>query len=119
MGVRLFFRKEDMKTSEKQDEGNVRMFLSSFAVGITNPAAILTFLFAFSYFGITGKLEISQGIRLVTGVFIGTFLWWWILSASVVQLKKKTGNHSYRYMNQTFGMILILIGAVIYLKVFL
>ncbi len=102
MGVRLFFRKEAMKASERQDEGNVRMFLSSFAVGITNPAAILTFLFAFSYFGITEEIEISQGMQLVAGVFIGTFLWWWMLSASVVLLKKKTGNPTYRYMNQTY-----------------
>ena len=32
--------------------GRIKTFLSSFLVGITNPAAVLTFLFAFSYFGI-------------------------------------------------------------------
>ncbi len=46
LGIRLFFRKgEEMKVSGVL--GRWRMFLTSFAVGITNPAAILTFLFAF------------------------------------------------------------------------
>ncbi len=117
MGVQLFIKKEDMEVQEKRDEGNIKMFLSAFAVGITNPAAILTFLFAFSYFGIAGKTGILQGIQLVAGVFIGTFLWWLTLSASVVFLRKKTGRSSFRYMNQIFGTILVLFGTVIFIRV--
>lgn len=116
MGVRLLLRKEDMRVSEKQDEGKVKMFLSSFAIGITNPAAILTFLFAFSYFGINGETKVWQGIQLVTGVFTGTFFWWWLLSASVVYLKKKTENRSFRHMNQIFGTILSLFGMVVFIR---
>lgn len=119
MGVRLFIKKEEAKVEDKHIEDNLRMFLSAFAVGITNPAAILTFLFAFSYFGITGKTNFSQGIWLVAGVFIGTFFWWCILSASVIFLKRKAGNHSFQYMNQIFGMILTLFGAVVFIRIFL
>ena len=53
MGIRLLFRKGEA-AEVPEVSGKVRMFLSSFAVGITNPAAILTFLFAFSWFGIAG-----------------------------------------------------------------
>lgn len=116
MGVQLLFRKEDIKASERQDTGNVKMFLSSFAVGITNPTAILTFLFAFSYFGITKETGILQGIQLVAGVFTGTFLWWWMLSASVVFLKKKTKKGGFRYMNKVFGTILSLFGIVVFIR---
>lgn len=117
MGIQILLKKNEDAMAAKQEEGNIRMFLSSFAVGITNPTAILTFLFAFSYFGITGKTGIMQGIQLVTGVFAGTFLWWCMLSAGVVFLKKKTGGGSFRYMNQIFGTILILFGAVIFIKI--
>jgi len=89
---------------------------SSFAIGITNLAAVLTFLFAFSYFGITGETGFFQGIQLVAGVFIGTFLWWWILSAGVVFLRKKVVHGSFRYMNQIFGTILTLFGIVIFVR---
>ena len=119
MGLRLFRRKEETEVPEKHTGNHLMMFLSSFAVGITNPAAILTFLFAFSYFGITGETEVLQGVRLVAGVFAGTFLWWCILSASVVFLKRKTGNCSFRYMNQVFGTMLILFGSVIFIRILL
>lgn len=92
---------------------------SSFAVGITNPAAVITFRFAFSYFGITGNTTALQGIWLVAGVFIGTFLWWVILSASVVFLKRKIGKHGSRYMNQIFGAVLILFGTVVFIRILL
>lgn len=117
IGVRLFLRKEETEASGNQAEGNFKLFLSSFAVGITNPAAILAFLFAFSYFGIAGKTDLRQGIWLVAGVFVGTFTWWCILSASAVFLKRKTKNHGFRYMNRVFGTILILFGAVIFIRI--
>lgn len=116
MGVQSFTKKEDAAVQEKREDGNIRMFLSSFAIGITNPAEILTFLFAFSYFGVTGKTGIFLGIQLVAGVFIGTFFWWWLLSAGVVFLRKKAVHRSFRYMNQIFGTILILLGAVIFIR---
>jgi threonine/homoserine/homoserine lactone efflux protein len=116
MGIRLFLRKTEATPVQKPVAGGVRMFLSSFAVGITNPAVILTFLFAFSYFGITGYAGISQGIQLVLGVFIGTYIWWGTLSAFVCFIKRKTKNHTFRYMNRIFGIILILFGTSVFIK---
>ena len=75
MGIRLLFRKEEA-LEVPAVSGKVRMFLSSFVVGITNPAAILTFLFAFSWFGIAGDNTKADGWLVVLGVFVGTYLWW-------------------------------------------
>lgn len=117
MGLRLILKKGEQAEPEEKAGSGIKMFLSSFAVGITNPAAILTFLFAFSYFGITGKMRIFDGIQLVAGVFIGTCIWWYVLSTAVVYAKKKTGNRSFQYMNQVFGAILLLFGAAIFAKI--
>ena len=104
--------------SPKQVTDSIKMFLSSFVIGITNPAAILTFLFAFSYFGISGGKNLFLGIWLVCGVFIGTYIWWITLSAIVSIIKKKTETHSFRYMNKIFGTVLILFGMVVLIKTF-
>lgn len=119
MGVRLLLKKEETKVAVQHTKSGLKLFISSFAVGITNPAAVITFLFAFSYFGITGNTTALQGIWLVAGVFIGTFLWWVILSASVVFLKRKIGKHGFRYMNQIFGAVLILFGTVVFIRILL
>lgn len=118
MGIRLMMKKNTITRSETPALGGVPMFLSSFAIGITNPAAILTFLFAFSYFGIDGGAGPLQGAGLVCGVFLGTYLWWGILSIGTHTIHQKTGTGGFRHSNQIFGAILTLFGAVVFLRVF-
>lgn len=119
MGIRLILKKEEAAVTQAKAMGCIKVFLSSFAIGITNPAAILTFLFAFSYFGISGVTGPLDGIGLVCGVFIGTYLWWGTLSGATCAIKKRTGDRTFRYMNKVFGGILIAFGAVVFLQLFL
>lgn len=119
MGIRLILKKEEAVMKQKKAVGNVKMFLSSFAVGITNPAAILTFLFAFTYFGVSGVTGALDGALLVSGVFLGTTLWWTALSGAACAIKKKIGSRSLHYMNKTFGAILTAFGAAVFLRMFL
>lgn len=116
MGVRLFLHKNEAMSLPRPVASGIRMFLSSFAVGITNPAAILTFLFAFSYFGINGNTDIRQGTQLVAGVFMGTYIWWTTLSAFVCFIKRKTENYSFHSINRIFGAILSLFGAAVFVQ---
>ena len=116
MGLHLLFGRK------KQDEipsvsGRIKMFLSSFLVGITNPAAVLTFLFAFSYFGISGDTNLIQGICLVIGVFLGTYLWWTALSVIVSVLKGRQKKDHLQIMNRIFGVILCLFGMVVFIRI--
>lgn len=118
MGIGLLSRKSEAigDIPQKQVVGGIKMFLSSFAIGITNPAAIITFLFAFSYFGIIGHTGFKNGILLVIGVFIGTYIWWGSLTAAVVFIKKKKSDSSFRYANKIFGAILIIFSIVVFAK---
>lgn len=118
MGLSLLLSK---KTSEAPAPAGhaaegVKLFFSSFVVGITNPAAILTFLFAFSYFGIDGNARFTDSILLVCGVFTGTYIWWTTLSASVVQIKKRTEKYSLRKIERGFGVVLIIFSLVVVAK---
>lgn len=95
---------------------NTGYLISSFVVGITNPAAILAFLFAFSYFGITPQKNIARGIALVCGVFTGTYLWWFTLSALTSYLHKRTDDIKQERINRIFGVVLLLFGLVMILQ---
>lgn len=118
MSMRMLEAKSGQLQNKSDTAGGIRMFASSFAVGITNPAAILSFLFAFSWFGINGQTGFAQGIGLVLGVFIGTYIWWGVLSGAVTLLKKKAGNTRLPLMNRVFGVILFLFGAVVLVRNF-
>lgn len=113
MGIRMFQVKNGGRKNTSDTARGIRMFVTSFAVGITNPAAILTFLFAFSWFGIQGQTGLKHGICLVCGVFIGTYFWWGLLSGIVTVLKKKAKNNRFPIMNRVFGTVLSIFGAVV------
>ena len=119
MGIRMLQMKNGSIEDISASTGGIRIFFSSFAVGITNPAAILTFLFAFSWFGIGEETGLAEGIGLVCGVFIGTYIWWGTLSGAVTLLKKKAKENHLRRMNRLFGVILILFGTVVLVRNFL
>jgi len=119
MGLSLLLGKGEKTDLKENTDIGVKMFLSSFAVGITNPVAILTFLFAFSWFGITGRTGVFEGVQLVAGVFAGTCIWWCLLSAAVVYIRKKTENRNFQYINQMFGVVLIFFGISVFMKSFL
>lgn len=116
MGLTVFLRKQDVQKQMGQTERKSSLFLTSFLIGITNPAAILTFLFAFSYLGITGQSSAFQSIALVVGVFIGTYIWWGALSFVTDLIRKKAGNVNFQKTNKVFGSLLILFGIVIFIQ---
>ena len=118
MSMRMLEAKSGTPKNAPDTTGGIRMFVSSFAVGITNPAAILTFLFAFSWFGISGRTGLAEGIGLVLGVFIGTYVWWGMLSGAVTLLKKKAKSNRLPVMNRVFGVILFLFGAMVLVRNF-
>lgn len=118
MGIGLLLKKEDTIPTESKTIHPIQMFFSSFIVGITNPAAIVTFLFAFSYFGISPNAGLFRKILLVIGVLIGTYIWWGALSTLTNTIRKKTKNFDFRYLNRIFGTILCLFGVVVLLPTF-
>lgn len=119
MGIRLLLKNEKTRTGGVKAISGITMFLSSFVIGITNPAAILTFLFAFSYFEISDVNNLPSGSLLVCGVFIGTYIWWTILSGATYFIKNKTKNKSFLNMNKVFGGILTLFGVIIFVQSFI
>lgn len=118
MGFGLLCRRSETAgdVPQKMVSYGIKMFLSSFAVGITNPAAIITFLFAFSYFGIIGHTGLKNGILLIIGVFIGTYIWWGSLTAAVEIIKRRKSDSGFRYANKIFGVILIIFSIIVFVK---
>ncbi|NMM94414.1 LysE family translocator [Bifidobacterium oedipodis] len=89
---------------------NLGVFLSALAVGITNPAAILGFLFAFSLFGIAGPLGPLRGVALVAGILAGTMCWWLALAGSVAKLRGRCAPGTVRRLERCFAVLVAAIG---------
>lgn len=116
LGLRIFFAGESRQQAFSKKRGNIKLFLSAFVLGITNPAAIVGFLFAFSYLGLFQSSNICSSIFLVSGVFIGTYVWWGILSFGTAALRQRAEAYDEKKMNRIFGTILFVCAGVVLIK---
>lgn len=119
MGFKSLTHPQGELPPDEETPDGAKLFLTSFAIGITNPAAILTFLFVFSYFGIPEVSGWSDGIYLVTGVFLGTYFWWGTLVALTQLIKRRAVKFQLRTMNCIFGGILCALGIIVFVRLFL
>lgn len=119
LGLKSLIRPQRELSPDEETLGGAKLFLTSFVIGITNPAAILTFLFAFSYCGISEVRRWSDGILLVAGVFLGTYFWWGTLSAITQFIKRRAAKFQLRTMNRIFGGILCAFGILVFVRLFL
>lgn len=94
-------------------------FASSFAVAIANPATILSFLLAFSVFGIAGDLTFAQGIGLILGILAGTGAWWGALSGGAACFRKRITGGIYRKLNRVLGVLMSLFGVWVIVRNFI
>lgn len=118
MGLGSLIRPQREFASEKEKKEGLKLFFTSFAIGITNPAAVLTFLFAFSYFGISDIDGWPEGLSLVMGVFLGTYFWWGTLSVLTQTVKRRAVKFRLSTMNQIFGAVLCAFGILVFARLF-
>ena len=110
-------RKKEVSSVQKDTNGtSLFYFLSSFTAAMLNPATILSFMVAFTAFGISGNLEILQGIALIAGILMGTLCWWSALSWVVAYFRKKVTDHIYKWLNRILGCLMILFSIIMIIQ---
>lgn len=113
LGIMILRKKELPAMAQQDTKGTpVFYFLSSFTAAMLNPATILSFMVAFTAFGISGDLEVFQGASLTAGILAGTLCWWTAISGVVAHFRKKVTNNIYKCLNRILGCLMILFSIV-------
>lgn len=83
-------------------------YLSTFLLTLTNPVTILAFIGIFSGLG-ADRLngEIFNAGLMVAGVFLGSALWWSLLTGGVSLMRRRIGPGLMRWINRLSGLLLI------------
>lgn len=115
MGIKLITSKANLKSIPENFNQSANFFASSFVIGIINPVAILTFILAFSSFGISGTL--TNGIAAIFGVFIGTYFWWLLLTICIKIFRENFIKYGITKLNRIFGIIIIILTILLFIKV--
>lgn len=91
-------------------------YLSTFLLTITNPATILSFLAVFAGLGLAAGAGTAADTRfaatLVAGVFLGSALWWLLLSSGVSLLRARLDSRALAWVNRASGGIIAAFGLV-------
>ena len=86
----------------------LRLFAVTFALTMSNPSTILSFAALFAGLGLAAEPGLATAASAVAGVFIGSLLWWALLSGGIAALRHRVGAEMRRWINRIAGMVLIL-----------
>lgn len=86
-------------------------YLTTFALTISNPVTILTFIGIFAALGFSGhEATLARAAMLVAGVFSGSLLWWAGLSLGAGLFRERFTERHLLWINRGSGLILSVSG---------
>jgi threonine/homoserine/homoserine lactone efflux protein len=113
LGVKMFFRKPAAEPVKLESTGLVSDYGSTFFLTLTNPATILSFTAVFAGVGLAGSAgnHAAAGL-LVAGVFLGSALWWLLLSGGTSLFRQRFDSRKLRFVDWISGAILCAFGLI-------
>ena len=113
LGIKTFFAKSSGEELENNEKGLWSAYLSTFFLTLTNPITILSFVAIFAGMGIVSESgNYLSALMLVLGVFIGSMLWWTLLSGGASFFQKKINAEGLAWINKVSGGIITAFGVV-------
>ncbi len=111
LGMKTFGEKPPSHSQEVAHTSLWGDFISTFFLTMTSPVTILAFVAVFASIGFSDiEGNYIQGIALVVGVFLGSAIWWLILSEGVTLFRKKVSYKVMVWINRIAGMIILAFG---------
>lgn len=114
LGIRIFraFHKDPKIRIE--NGGVLRSYLTTIFLTFTNPLTIFAFLSVFAALGLDSELKYISAAILVTGVFIGSCLWFLILSSGTILFRNKLDLDGLRWINKIAGILIIISSLIVF-----
>jgi len=108
LGVKTFLSRPAEQGVPVDGNSRWHAYLSTFFLTLTNPLTIIFFVAVFAGLGVgsDGEHFLLAGI-LVTGIFIGSAMWWLVLSGFSGLLKKLLNPKRLRWLNRISGLIIL------------
>jgi threonine/homoserine/homoserine lactone efflux protein len=111
LGWRAFRAPPGHRPSSGHIPGQLHAYLSTLMLTATNPMTILSFAAIFAGFGIGSRgAGYLPGGLMVTGVFLGSILWWLMLSGGTAIVRQRFTSDHLRWVNRFSGVIIVVLG---------
>lgn len=114
LGCKLFISSGSEKGRVSDDKSALHAFGTTYLLTLSNPATILSFIAIFAGLGpAVNTIDYSQAIILVSGIILGSGMWWLLLSGGVAFiLHHHLSSSVMRNINKLSGIIIVLFGLI-------
>ena len=120
IGLKVLLTKFVEREAPSLGKGLLGAYTSMFFLTLTYPMTILIFLGVFAGLGIGNTRGNYVAIAaLVFGVFIGSILWWAILSSFIGSLRDRFRTENWRWVNKISGILITGFGLAVLLSLIL
>jgi threonine/homoserine/homoserine lactone efflux protein len=106
LGVRIILAKQGGHAVSNHVRGFMGAYTSALVLTLANPTTIFSYGILFAGFGV---ISIHHGLEaagfIVPGVFIGSALWWVILSGGAGMLRSRLNESGFAWANRISGAI--------------
>lgn len=117
LGVKTFLTRPAEVAASAKGGGLLGAYGSTFFLTLTNPATILSFAAIFAGLGLANtSRNYGAASVLVLGVFLGSALWWLILSGGVSLFRASFTSLHLRWVNRISGIIIVGFGLLTWLS---
>jgi len=120
MGVRLLRSRVIQKVVSEDSASYFSNYVSALFLTLSNPGTFLALAAIFASLGVTQTLvhHTSAGL-LVSGVFIGSGLWWFILNSVTGVFLKKLDYIKLAWLNRISGIVIAVFGLLVLVSLIL
>lgn len=113
LGVKTFRAHPKDPKLKTTGSGRLRSYLTVVFLTLTNPLTIFAFIAVFAAFGLGDGLSFFSAAILVAGVFIGSCLWFLLLSSGTILFRKKLDLVGLKWVNKIAGILIIISGLIV------
>ena len=111
-GLKIFYSKPRENSRIESKTNLMTDYISTFFLTITNPITIISFTALFTGIGFMRGTFTTSGF-LVAGVFLGSALWWLILSFGIKWIQFNVKNFSLELINKISGTVILIFALVV------
>ena len=111
LGIKTVFTRPAERAASAQADNFLGAYASTLLLTLTNPQTILSFAAIYAGIGVGGgKNGALSATLVVSGVFLGSTLWWCLLTAGISLLRGKLTYRWFLWINRIAGSVIILFG---------
>lgn len=110
LGIRTFRARVREGSGDTAAASYLAAFATTVLLTLSNPLTILSFMAVFAGLGLGMGGGYGAASLVVTGVFLGSALWWVLLSGGMALLRHKLEPAAMRWINRGSGLFLLAYG---------